>query len=416
MIQTRNPNPLLALALIATLDLQGPTVLAQGSLTPPPGAPAPTMKTLDQIEARTPISSAPITISNPGSYYLTTNLSVSGGDAITIAASGVTLDLSGFTITSTAPGAAGNGILINSGLRNLAILNGFIQGGVTNNGGAYSGSGFGFGIYGFPQNARVCGVSVAGCLYLGIYLGTGDSTLVDSCTVRTVGSVGIMASIIKASVAKDCGDSAILGFQVADCRGESTSGSGLIANTALNCYGSSSSGTGLNAYTAENCQGESTSGVGLNANSTALNCSGTSTSSHGVVAITALNCSGSSSSGAGLRATLAHNCRGESSSSYGLTANMAHNCLGQSSGGTGLDASRTAQDCQGFSAGSGDGVHAFIVNNCFGESSSGYGVYAVDIAIGSYGSTISGLAGLRAWIGNSSDGNTMAVNYKFNMP
>jgi hypothetical protein len=42
--------------------------LAQGSLTPPPGAPAPTMKTLDQIEARTPISSAPFTISAPGSY------------------------------------------------------------------------------------------------------------------------------------------------------------------------------------------------------------------------------------------------------------------------------------------------------------------------------------------------------------
>ncbi len=187
MIQTRNPNPLLALALIATLDLQSPTVMAQGSLVPP-GAPAPTMKTLDQIEARTPISAAPITISNPGSYYLTTNLSVSGGDAITIAASGVTLDLSGFTITSTAPGAAGNGILINSGLRNLAILNGFIQGGVTNNGGVYSGSGFGNGILaggfsGYPQNARVNGVSVAGCLYSGIYLGNGDSTVVDSSTV-----------------------------------------------------------------------------------------------------------------------------------------------------------------------------------------------------------------------------------------
>lgn len=37
----------------------------------PPGAPAPTMKTLDQVEARTPIgpSTDPVTISVPGSYY-----------------------------------------------------------------------------------------------------------------------------------------------------------------------------------------------------------------------------------------------------------------------------------------------------------------------------------------------------------
>ncbi|HKI69298.1 MAG TPA: hypothetical protein VKA67_06905, partial [Verrucomicrobiae bacterium] len=114
---------------------------AQGSLTPP-GAPAPTMKTLNQIEARMPISSAPFTITQPGSYYLTTNVSVSGGNAITIATNGVTLDLNGFTISSTAASASGFGILLESGLQNIAILNGFIQGGVTNNGsGTYSGSG-----------------------------------------------------------------------------------------------------------------------------------------------------------------------------------------------------------------------------------------------------------------------------------
>ncbi len=44
---------------------------AQGPLAPP-GAPAPTFKTLQQVEPRTPISALPFTISQPGSYYLTT--------------------------------------------------------------------------------------------------------------------------------------------------------------------------------------------------------------------------------------------------------------------------------------------------------------------------------------------------------
>jgi len=72
---------------------------AQGSLTPP-GPPAPTMKTLTQVEPRTPISGAPYTISQPGSYYLTTNLNLTGnGHGVVIAASGVTLDLMGFALS-----------------------------------------------------------------------------------------------------------------------------------------------------------------------------------------------------------------------------------------------------------------------------------------------------------------------------
>ena len=335
----------LTLVSLSTLNPQPSTVFAQGSLTPP-GAPAPTMKTLAQIEPRTPISSAPFTISEPGSYYLTTNLTVSGGDAITIATNNVTLDLNGFTIASTAASATGYGIFINSSLisslRDLTILNGFIQGGVTVNGnGVYSGSGFGYGIYGYPvQNARVSGVSVSGCLYSGIYLGNGDSTVVESCTVRTGGNYGIVASIIKASVAKDCGDSAISGSQVADCRGESTGSSyGVIANTALNCYGYSSSGFGLYAATtAQNCQGNSGSGTGLHA-TTAQNCYGTSINGDGLYSITAQNCYGHSSSFTGLRVyAVAIGCYGYSGSAIlqpGLDAYIANSSFGESASGSG---------------------------------------------------------------------------------
>src|SRR6516225_8837704 len=98
----------LTAVLLASVDIYRSTCLAQGALTPP-GAPAPTMKSLDQIEARTPISFAPFTIT----------------------ANNVTLDLNGFTITSTAPIAStDNGILLSGSRTNIAIRNGHISSGV----------------------------------------------------------------------------------------------------------------------------------------------------------------------------------------------------------------------------------------------------------------------------------------------
>src|SRR5258706_11097893 len=99
------------LSLIILLQHQS-DCFAQGSLAPR-GAPAPTMKTLDQVKAGTPIGSAPFTITNSGNYYLSQNLTVSSGNAITIDANGVTLDLNGFTISSSASPAGGNCIEIN---------------------------------------------------------------------------------------------------------------------------------------------------------------------------------------------------------------------------------------------------------------------------------------------------------------
>ena len=262
--------PVAAALLLSTLNPQLST-FAQGSLTPP-GAPAPTMKTLDQIEARTPISSAPYTINNPGSYYLTTNLNVTGGNAITINASQVTLDLGGFTIFSTAPGGSGFaiGLLSATGNTDITIRNGHIKGGITNNAGAFNGPGFNVGI-GFssslPSSVRVSGISVSGCLSHGIYLFTGNSTVVESCTVSTVGSTGISADTVSHCTANICGSYGINATIASDCLGYAIgAGTGLYATTANNCYGQSSSGTGLSVIgSAIGCYGQSVSGVGVSA-------------------------------------------------------------------------------------------------------------------------------------------------------
>ena len=88
-----------AMAFILVIGLTAGHAAAQGSLTPPGGAPAPTMKTLDQVEARTPIDSIPFTITEGGSYYLTANLTgVPLADGITVNASDVTIDLNGYTL------------------------------------------------------------------------------------------------------------------------------------------------------------------------------------------------------------------------------------------------------------------------------------------------------------------------------
>ena len=116
------------------------SIFAQGNIVPTTAPNVPIMKTLTQVEPRTPINQAslPFTINASGSYYVTENLSVASGNAITINASGVTLDLTGFTITSTSATAAGSAVLLNSALHDISILNGHIVSGVTYNGSSFS--------------------------------------------------------------------------------------------------------------------------------------------------------------------------------------------------------------------------------------------------------------------------------------
>jgi len=141
---------------------------SQGSLTPP-GAPAPTMKTLAQIEPRTPISSAPFTISTPGSYYLTTNLAgAASGSGITISANNVTLDLNGFTLQGVT--SSFEGIYLSGTSTNVTVRNGTISG--------WGDHGVYFGDYGNRSQNLVLERLTVSANYNGIY---GANCIVQNC-------------------------------------------------------------------------------------------------------------------------------------------------------------------------------------------------------------------------------------------
>jgi hypothetical protein len=329
-MKTQTKCLFLAAAVLAPaiLDLQISTAFGQGALTPP-DVPQPTMKSLDQVEARTIVNTANtpgnstnmFTISQPGSYYLTGNIAVTTNNAIAITTNGVTLDLNGFTISSTASPANGRGILL-VGAADVTILNGHIRGGVTYNGSSYTGPGFQHGINyagASPESIRVSGVSVSGCSQYGIYLGGDFSSEVDHCSLRNIGNTGITAGSVNQCTVYDSG------------------GTGIFCETVANSYAvsTSSSGYGIYAVSAENCYAACAQYIGIQANSI-YNCRGDTTSGYGLYGDIGIGSYGHSTGpGAGASLTIANNCYGFcTSSGYGLGAYLGIGSLGYSSSGT----------------------------------------------------------------------------------
>lgn len=148
-----------ALAMLAGMLWVG-TVQA-GSLTPP-GAPGATMKTLDQVEARIPLvdgapgvtvaASGQITISQPGSYYLTGNVIIAtDDDGIQIHENGVTVDLLGYSIIYNGADNAGDAIYI--GGSSVTVQNGHIVSTTTHDGASFTPGGFLQGVFSFKGQA-----------------------------------------------------------------------------------------------------------------------------------------------------------------------------------------------------------------------------------------------------------------------
>ncbi|MEI6656324.1 MAG: hypothetical protein WCP45_16295 [Verrucomicrobiota bacterium] len=269
--------------LISLLTLAGTLawLQAQGPLAPS-GAPAPSMKSLSQVEPRTAVQSLaatpPYTISQPGSYYLTGNITVTGGNAIYITASDVTLDLMGFTIESTAAGVDGSAIAVSTVAR-IKISNGNIKSGSTMSSGVLEAKGFYYGIMGiFLSDCTVTDIRVTGVASHGIWCD--QNGVVERCSVTDsdIGiknpANGVYGSMTRNCSVQNCKTTGIEGSHVEGCYGYGFSTKGISAGLASNCQGRSQTGTGLTAtICAQNCGGFSGVGNGMDCTGgTAIGC------------------------------------------------------------------------------------------------------------------------------------------------
>lgn len=302
-------NPMSWRALAATV-LVGASVgamtlaavlLAAGPLNPPAGPVASTYKTLTEVEPRIAVSAANtpgdadslFKITTPGSYYLTGNITgVAGKHGIEIAASGVTLDLSGFELAGLPAMGAFDGVTVTvPALRNIAVLNGSVR----------NWGDDGVDLFTLTVScARIGDIRASGNVDNGIVVGS--ISTVTNCTALLNNSHGIFTGDGCTLVNCSASGHVLAGFFV---------GSG---STVLNCSAYSNTGDGIgsiNSSTVSNCSVANNAGNGIRIGSgcTITDCTVRENALDGVAFFDAClirgnNCSfnGSTGNGAGIHA------------------------------------------------------------------------------------------------------------------
>jgi parallel beta-helix repeat protein len=318
-----NTRPL-ALSALAGLNLFLSAAAFAGPINPPAGPVTSTYKTLGEVEPRTPVQSLPgsatalYVISQPGSYYLTGNITgVSGKSGIQITSDNVSLDLAGFQLSGVAGSADGITIPPVVLKVNLSISNGSVSGwggsgiqtgwgrsGRIDNVRAWNnvGSGIVAGPHSIVTDCQAMGNTVYGiqvsdratvrsCLADenvsdGFHVGTSSNLL--QCTATSNGAVGIFANPGANLNACTCNSNTLDGFRIGDssslaaCTAAGNGATGIyggfgVSVTGCTAAGNTSHGIQMNGIgaTVSGCTARANAGDGIWVGNGAyvLNCS-----------------------------------------------------------------------------------------------------------------------------------------------
>lgn len=264
---TRSAFATLVLAVAAGSLLAGP-------LAPPVGPISSSHKTLTDVEPRTAISATNTPgdadslykITQPGSYYFTGNITgVAGKHGIEIAASGVTLDLNGFSLVGVPAMGNFDGVSVTlAGFDSIAVLNGSVRN--------WGGAGVDLGTF----NASACRIErVIATNNEGHGIHAGSSTTFANCSAGGNADAGIVAgngcTFSNCSAISNTGHGVVAGSDaaVSTCTTNLNGGSGMITNsgaTIMNCSSGSNTGQGMHlgaGGSASNCSVVNNGGNGI---------------------------------------------------------------------------------------------------------------------------------------------------------
>ena len=251
-MEKRNVTTNLVAALLVVIAVLGYGLISKAGNLEPSAGPAPTMKTLDEVEPRIPIgadttpgdSNNTYVITQPGSYYLTGNFTSNFRHGILIASDDVRVDLMGYRLWSSYCIVSGNldfdGIHVAAGLRNIEIRNGTIASDNRQVGIVFY-RGFRDGIHAETgvQQLHVKNVCISDSRDDGIETDFLTGHRVENCTVLNNGDYGMYlgwdpyGSVVKSNIVKangsygiGCGCGSVVAGNLVEANGD-----GIIANT-----------------------------------------------------------------------------------------------------------------------------------------------------------------------------------------